>query len=63
MLHTGTKKIGRIFFYFLLFLSSFLIFDFQTIVIVVLFAVFALEYFLTDQKIKIIFNFLEKDRL
>jgi len=52
MLHTGTKKIGRIFFYFLLFLSSFLIFDFQTIVIVVLFAVFALEYFLTRSENK-----------
>jgi len=47
MLQTGTKKISRIFFYLLLFLSSFLIFDSQTIVIVVLFAVFALEYFLT----------------
>ena len=46
MLQTGTKKIGRIFFYLLLFLSSFLVFDFQTVVIVVLFAIFALEYFL-----------------
>jgi hypothetical protein len=47
MFQTGTKKNGQIFFYLLLFLSSFLIFDFQTIVVVVLFAVFALKYFLT----------------
>jgi len=52
MLKTETKKMGRIFFYLLLFLSSFLIFDLQTIVIVVLFAVFALEYFLTRSENK-----------
>ena len=47
MMQTGTKKIGRIFFYLLLFLFSFLIFDSQTVVIVVLFAAFALDFFLT----------------
>jgi hypothetical protein len=46
MLQTGTKKIGWILFYLLLFLFSFLIFDYQTLVIVVLFAVFALDFFL-----------------
>jgi len=52
MLQTGTKKMGRIFFYLLLFLSSFLIFDSQTVVIVVLFAVFALEYFFSRSENK-----------
>ena len=46
MLFTEKIILIRIFFYILLFLFSFLIFDSQTVVLVVLFAVFALEYFL-----------------
>jgi len=46
MLFTEKIILIRIFLYILLFLFSFLIFDSQTVVIVVLFAVFALEYFL-----------------
>jgi len=42
----GIKILVRIFFYLLLFLFSFLIFDSNTVVMTVLFAVFALEYFL-----------------
>ena len=42
------KMLARIFFYLLLFLSSFLIFDYHIVVVAVLFAVFALEYFLKN---------------
>jgi len=42
----GRNKLVRIFFYLLLFFSSFLIFDSQTVVLIVFFGVFALEYFL-----------------
>ena len=42
------KMLARIFFYLLLFLSSFLIFDYHTVVVAVLFAVFALKFFLKN---------------
>tara|TARA_B100000029_G_scaffold44048_1_gene40696 strand:+ start:581 stop:748 length:168 start_codon:yes stop_codon:yes gene_type:complete len=42
----------RIFYYFLLFLLSFLVFDSEIIVLVVLFAVFALEYFLKKSNLR-----------
>ena len=46
MRKTKRNKLIRIFFYLLLFVPSFLIFDAQTVVIIVFFAIFALEYFL-----------------
>jgi len=46
------KMLVRIFFYLLLFLSSFLIFDYHTVVGTALFAVFALKYFLKNSQKK-----------
>ena len=52
MRKTRKNKLVRIFFYLLLFFPSFLIFDAQTVVIIVFFAVFALEYFLARSEKK-----------